>query len=860
MSIPFFKPAISSQDAAAVRKTLMSGHLTTGPRCQEFEARFAEILGVRHAISVSSCSAGLHLALAVARIGPGDVVFIPALAFPALAQAAEWQGATPVLVDSEPETLCMCPSALRRTVREVVQLEGEDRSASIGRPRAVIVIDYGGQMADYSAIRAVCDEYSMILMEDAAHTMISQWRETETEPWKSPGQVADIACFSFYATKPITTGEGGMVVTDNDEWADEIRSMRLHGFQSMTDGSRSTVWTRKVVRRGYKYNLPDTAAALGISQLTRAEELSQARRTVAQRYDEHLRDHELLRLPREMPNRRHSWHLYVVRLRGPGGQARNDLVRHLDKCGVETSIHWHPLHCHQYYRDRLPMLPNCKVVDETYPCMLSLPMFPLMTQEETTYVSESLIAGLANICRSQAREKDDYSASPAGPALALADPTAPGDGAGRAGMKFKSAVPRFEGPLTTELPEGPEGMPEMGSPKRQTGISLDASPDTTSRTRQSAGNQKLSTQAEPSPPTAEASPRPSAPPARERGRSLREWLLPYGGAWHVPWVLQRYFRSAMTAFRPGKLFNVTRALAEMKLKRTRLSSRPFVLRVEACNVCNLRCPLCACGTGKDPRPKGFMELADFKYVLDQNKRAAMILRLDGMGESTLHPKVFDMIGMAKDYGLSVTLHSNLNTPASSRAGELIDSGLDRLVVDIEGTTQETYQKYRIGGDYSRVVSNVRRLIELRKELGRSRPIIEVQFIDFGWNHDEIPRLRQLTREWGADRFTICAPEPAARKADFNPDKPRRCFWLWTTLTVGWALNYVSCTNAWSLPWPRLNMRDVPPHEYWNHPLMQDARNYNINKSADSIAEDTGCKCNRCYEMLAIPLTGPYFCE
>ena len=855
MDIPFFKPDITSQDAATVLKTLMSGHLTSGPRCQEFEARFAETVGARHAISVSSCSAALHLALVVAKIGPGDVVFIPALAFAALAQAVEWQGATPVFVDSEPETLCMCPAALDRAVREIHRLGSEGRCASIGRPRAVIAIDYAGQMADYSAIRAICDEHGMILVEDAAHTMISQWRGSESEPWKSPGQVADIACFSFYANKAITTGEGGMVVTDNAEWADEIRSMRLHGFPSTADGGRPPAWTRQVVRRGYKYNLPDMAAALGISQLARADELTRARQAVAQRYDEHLRDHELLRLPHEMPNRRHAWHLYVIRLRGLDGQAREGLVRHLDSCHVQTSLHWYPLHYHQYYRDRLPMLPGCDVVEATYPVALSLPMFPSMTEDETAYVVESLTAGLARLGQSQvAEDRREGAASSARSTVPLGRHACIG---GRDDAGLMPTASQSVGTWPNETDDRSEAEP----PGREPPASFDASTGATALPTRSADTEEPSARAEPILPAAEAASQSHASsPHNGNGRSLRERLFPYGGAWHVPWTIQRYFRSTMTAFRPRRLSNATRALAEMKLKRTRLSSRPFVLRVEPCNVCNLRCPLCACGTATDPRPKGFMALGDFEYVLDQNRRAGMILRLDGMGESTLHPDFFDMVRMAKARGLAVTVHSNFNTPASSQAGEFIESGLDRLVVDIEGTTQETYQTYRVGGDYDRVVSNLRALVDLRKKLRRSRPIIEVQFIDFGWNHNEIPRLRALTREWGANRFTVCAPDPVGRKATFNPDKPRRCFWLWTTLTVGWALDYHSCANAWSLPWPHLNMRDVPPAEYWNHPLMQNAREYNLNKSADTIAEDTGCKCNRCYEMLAIPLAGPYSCE
>lgn len=342
--------------------------------------------------------------------------------------------------------------------------------------------------------------------------------------------------------------------------------------------------------------------------------------------------------------------------------------------------------------------------------------------------------------------------------------------------------------------------------------------------------------------------------------AVRERLLPYKGPWHLAWVIHRYLWGTLGAMSLTKLLNATLALIEMKCGFVRVRSRPFVLRIEPCNVCNLRCPLCACGTGNDPRPNGFMSFDAFRQILEQTSAMALVLRLDGMGEPTLHPQILEMIRLAKSYKLSVTLHSNFNTEKSKAAEEFVASGLDRLVVDIDGATQESYARYRVGGNLERASRNFRRLVEVRRQRHLHRPIMEIQSIEFDWNRDELPLIRAMAEEWGADRFTVCSPERTAREAPFNDRKPRRCFWLWTTLTIGWDLNYRSCTNAWSLPWPRLSFREVSPREWWNHHLLCHARRYNIDKSSSVIGSDTGCKCSRCYEMLVAPLQGPYFCE
>ncbi len=342
--------------------------------------------------------------------------------------------------------------------------------------------------------------------------------------------------------------------------------------------------------------------------------------------------------------------------------------------------------------------------------------------------------------------------------------------------------------------------------------------------------------------------------------SLHERLFPFRGTWDLAWVAHRYARASLPAMTTAKLLNAALALAECKMGAVRVRSRPFVLRVEPSNTCNLRCPYCVCGNGMDKRPKGLMTMADFTRTLDAVRDSAFILRLDGMGEPTTNPHIFDMIRLAKRRGLSVTMSTNLHTDACDRPEPLLDCGLDRLVVAIDGTTQDSYRRYRVGGSLELVTGRLRRLIDARRKRRAARPIIEVQFIDFGYNHDDIPEMRQLARQWRIDKLQVVDTERTMTAAKVDPAKPRRCWWLWCVLTVDWNLMYRSCTNAWSLPWPRLSLRDVAPREFWNHPLMQKIRQYNVDKSDAAIADDAGCKCHRCTEMLVVPLQGRYLCE
>ena len=394
MRVPFFRPSFSKGDVQALAEVLDSGHLTAGPRCVEFEAAFAECLGVRHAVSTNSGTAALQLALAAIHIQPGEIVFVPTMAFASDVEAVESLGGTPILVDCEARTLCMDVEKLRQTIAVLLSDNSiASRGLFRGRLRAVLVVDYAGQMADYGALREVCRDHDLLLIEDAAHALPAGWRSGPGGQWQSPGNVADLACFSFYANKPITTGEGGMVVTNDDRWAADMRTMRYHGFEPMCSEPREANWKRQVVSRGFKNNLSDLEAALGLRQLSRVHESARARQAIADGYTARLNSCPFIELPQEQPDRRHAWHIYAIRLTGPGRAGHRDAIMEaLYHQGIETSVHWYPLHLHKYHQHRLRRVLDFPVAEDVYPRLISLPVFPAMTEEQVEAVSEALLA------------------------------------------------------------------------------------------------------------------------------------------------------------------------------------------------------------------------------------------------------------------------------------------------------------------------------------------------------------------------------------------------------------------------------------------------------------------------------------
>ncbi|HEY5957866.1 MAG TPA: DegT/DnrJ/EryC1/StrS family aminotransferase [Polyangiaceae bacterium] len=389
MKIPFFRPLVPAGALTALRDVLASGRLSTGPQVEALESRLSHWTNVRNVLAVNSCTAALHLALELLHVGPGDAVFIPTLAFAADFQVVDQTGATAVLVDSESDTLCMDPNALER---EVTRLHFDQPSL---RPRAVIVVDYAGQMADYASLQEVCLKWGMRLIEDAAHAIPAGWRATGNSRWQGPGNIADFACLSFYATKPITTGEGGALLISDDDLVRRARAMCLHGLEAKTDVRRLAGWKREVTDVGYKYNLSDLAATLGLCWMDELESHWEFRKHLVSLYTTELSRFVEFCLPSELPNRKHAWHLYVIRLPNICNESdRDKLIELLHERGVEVSVHWVPLHMHRRVKARALGGPRFPVAEEAYRTMISLPLFPGMKDVEVQYVCQQVLSSL----------------------------------------------------------------------------------------------------------------------------------------------------------------------------------------------------------------------------------------------------------------------------------------------------------------------------------------------------------------------------------------------------------------------------------------------------------------------------------
>lgn len=391
MNVPFFRPDVSEEDISAVVATLRSGWLTNGPEARRFEASFAKYVGSAHAVATTSCTAALHIALAAQGIGPGDCVLAPTLTFAATAEIAVSVGATPVLVDCDETSLCMSPDEAAATALRLEKGAGRSRGGVARHPvRAIIPMHYGGQMADMARVLEVADRCGAAVVEDAAHTLPAAYRERSTSPWLTAGTVGAAGAYSFYANKCITTGDGGMLVTDSDEIAERARRLTLHGLSAdaWKRRERRAHWYYEVVEPGQKCGMTDVAASLGLCQLARVNDFLAMRTEVAARYSRLLSRHDDLELPAELPNRRHAWHLYAIRLRPQAWRIdRAAFIRELGERGVGCSVHWMPLHLQPYYRKRFGYRPDdFPVANRVWQNLVSLPVFPGMTVAEVEHV------------------------------------------------------------------------------------------------------------------------------------------------------------------------------------------------------------------------------------------------------------------------------------------------------------------------------------------------------------------------------------------------------------------------------------------------------------------------------------------
>lgn len=391
LAVPFFVPAIGPEEISAVMECLQSGWLTTGPKTKQFEADFAHYVGAKHAVALNSATAALHLALESIGLQRGDAVLVPTMTFAATAEVVRYFDARPILVDCRESDFNLDVGDLRRQAM-AARARGE-------RLKAVIPVHYGGQAGDMNGVLGMAREYGLRVIEDAAHCCPAAYRDDERAPWKPVGSETDVCCYSFYANKCITTGEGGMACTNDADLADRMRVMGLHGI-SKDAWKRFTAegsWAYEIVAPGFKYNLTDIAAALGVQQLRRADAFRAARAAAATHYDELLGGVDELILPARNSDRLHSWHLYVVRLRLDLLTVdRGKVIELLKAAGVGASVHWIPLHLHPYYRKTYGYSPNdFPVASRLSQEIISLPLFPGITVEQQVAVATALKRAIA---------------------------------------------------------------------------------------------------------------------------------------------------------------------------------------------------------------------------------------------------------------------------------------------------------------------------------------------------------------------------------------------------------------------------------------------------------------------------------
>lgn len=370
MYIPFHKPFIKKDEINAVVKTLKNGWLTMGPKTAEFEDSFKKYIGSKHAIAVNSCTAALHLALKAIDLQAGDEVIIPAMTFAATGEVVCYFGAKPVLVDIEKDTHNMDISKIEKVITH--------------RTKAIIPVHYGGQPCDMNEIRKIAKKHRLYIIEDAAHSLPASYKG------KKIGTIGDMTCFSFYATKTLTTGEGGMVTTQNRKWAEKIKILRLHGISkdAWKRYSKDGSWYYEITDMGYKYNMTDIQAALGMSQLKKVERMWKMRREIAKRYNDAFKNIPEITVPFIKPDRTTAWHLYVIRLNTEALKIdRNGFIKELGKRGVSSSVHFIPLHMHPYYRKNYGYKPDdLPNACNAYKRIISLPIYPGMTRENVQNV------------------------------------------------------------------------------------------------------------------------------------------------------------------------------------------------------------------------------------------------------------------------------------------------------------------------------------------------------------------------------------------------------------------------------------------------------------------------------------------
>ncbi|MEE9324152.1 MAG: DegT/DnrJ/EryC1/StrS family aminotransferase [Dehalococcoidia bacterium] len=362
--LPFYRPSIDEAEVAAVTEVLKSGWLTTGPKVAAFEKAFAEYVDANHAVAVSSCTAGMHLALECVGIGPGDEVLVPTMTFAATAEVVIHAGATPILVDCRLDDLTMEPDAAEALLR--------DRTHR-GKIKAIMPVHIGGYPCEMEPILALAESYGLHVIEDAAHALPARYNG------RLIGGIGHLTAFSFDAVKSITTGEGGMVTTSEEPHAERLRLLRNHGIDRDSwnrYGDRSS-WHYQVMEAGYKYNLSDIAAAIGIEQLKKSRRFYEARREYAELYSRAFKDMPELTVSAPRAYQEVSWYLYIIKLNLERLRiTRDEFVRQLREENIQASVHFIPLHLQPLYRLSYGYtLEDCPAASTLAQRIVSLPLY-----------------------------------------------------------------------------------------------------------------------------------------------------------------------------------------------------------------------------------------------------------------------------------------------------------------------------------------------------------------------------------------------------------------------------------------------------------------------------------------------------
>ncbi len=372
--LTFCPPAIGEEEIHEVVDTLRSGWITTGPKTRRFEGEFARSLGAPGALALNSCTAGLHTALVTLGIGPGDEVITTPLTFAASVNVIEHVGARPVLVDVEPDTLNIDPDAIARAITP--------------RTRALLPVHYAGHPAELDAIHTLAQQHGLAVVEDAAHALPARYRGRPIGAGTNP------AAFSFYATKNLTTGEGGML-TGEPAFLDRARVVSLHGMSrdAWKRYAKGGSWRYDVLLPGFKYNMTDIQAALGLCQLQKLPDFQRRRRAVVRAYTEAFADDPAFEVPVARAHVEHAWHLYVLRLRPEALRiGRDQFVDELTERNIGTSVHFIPIHLHPYYRDTYGYVPDSfPVAHGAFARMLSLPLHPRLDDGDVGDVIEAVL-------------------------------------------------------------------------------------------------------------------------------------------------------------------------------------------------------------------------------------------------------------------------------------------------------------------------------------------------------------------------------------------------------------------------------------------------------------------------------------